>query len=150
MGGGDERPAVQRLGEGERVEEEVDRVNVDDVGALQPAEEARRQGIARRASEGDALDRDAVDRLPGREPQTRFREQAIEGQHADIVAEAHLLAREVGDEILQPAAVRQELADDVQDGEAVGHGRPPQRGAARAAAWITAVTGPVPGSSLKW
>ena len=35
MGRGDQRQAVQRSRQGERVEEEVDRVDVDDVGALE-------------------------------------------------------------------------------------------------------------------
>ena len=150
MGGGHQRPAVQELGQGERVEEEVDRVDVDDVGVPDPAEEARRQRIARRAAERHALDRDPVHPLGGREPQARLREQAVEGQHPDVVAEAYLLAGEVGDEILQPAAVRQELADDVQDGQGSAHGRAPQRGAARAASRITATTaGLAPSVSIR-
>lgn len=63
MGGGDHGPSVHQLAPGQRIEEEIDGVDMNEVGIGQMAENLGRQRISAGAGPGNADDFDAVDGL---------------------------------------------------------------------------------------
>jgi hypothetical protein len=126
MGGRDQRLAMPHPAERERIEEEIDRMDMDEIGLAEVREDLGRNGIARRAAEGDASDRDAVDHLACRQDELRPGEQPVERHHGGLETERQLCPAEIGDDVFQPAAIGEELAHDMEDARA---GRQGGRGA---------------------
>ncbi|MHC2573645.1 hypothetical protein ACVMH6_005973 [Rhizobium leguminosarum] len=115
MGGDDHRFSVQQPAPGERVEEEVDGVDMDEIGIGEMAENLRCQRIAAGAGPGNAHHLDAVDIFAKRQLVFRRGEERIQRDDAHAVTAAHGLAGEIGDHVFQAAAIGQELAHDMDD-----------------------------------
>ena len=112
--GGDERLAVERPGRREDVEEEVDGVDVDEVGPVEVAQEARSQRVARRTAERDPDDGDPVDGVAGREGDLGRAIQPVQRQNTGRDAPPSLLPTEPAHDVLEAAPVRPELPHDVE------------------------------------
>ncbi len=115
MGGRDHWLAMQHPAPGQRVEEEVDGVDMNDIGVGEVAEDLRRDRIAARALPGDAHHIDAGNRFLRGKQLVRLDKEAIQRDHACAIAERGQLPAQVRDNILQPALVGQELPDDMCD-----------------------------------
>ncbi|MGZ2485744.1 hypothetical protein ACVITL_004267 [Rhizobium pisi] len=115
MGGDDHRLAVQQPAPGECVEEEVDGMDMHEIGIADMAENLRRQRIAAAAGPGNTHHLDAIDIFARRQLVLRRGEERIERDDTHAIAAAHSLAAEIGDHIFQPAAIGQELANDMDD-----------------------------------
>jgi hypothetical protein len=115
MGGDHHRLAVQQPAPGQRIEEEVDGMHVDDVGIAKVAENLRGDRIAGAARPGNADDLDAADHLAMRQRRVLVGKQRIERDDADAVAVVDDLAGKIADHVLQTAAIGQELANDMDD-----------------------------------
>jgi hypothetical protein len=111
-----ESPAMEGLCPGEVIEKKVDRVNMDDVGALDVSEHRKRDGIALGAEIWDANDFDAAHILDGRQffPMWGV-EQAVERDDSYALASGRLRGGKVRDDVFQTTHAGVKLPHDVND-----------------------------------
>lgn len=115
MRGGDKRLAMERAGDGKSVKEEVDRMNVDDIGIAEMIDKLRSSGIAAGSKVPDAPNRQAVDFGGVRQYLIWTRENSVAGEYADIVTVTQLFTGEISHEVLKASATRVKLPNDMKD-----------------------------------
>ena len=96
MGRDDELFPVNRLGQSQKVEKKINRMDVNDIGTPDMPDHARCDRIALRAEKRDPNDVDLAEPVGLRQP-TRRAEQAVEGNHEDVVSAGGLAGREIFD-----------------------------------------------------
>ena len=115
MSGSDQAAPVQRASQGQKVEEEIDGVDVDHIRVLQVAQHAGRQWIAAGSGPRNPPHRHALDDVPRRQ-NARPREQPVERQNAGIDIEPlPLCPAEAEHGVLQSADRWAELADNMDN-----------------------------------
>ncbi len=90
-------------------------MHMHEIGIAERCQDRGRERIAGRAAERDAPDRDRAEGIFSGEDDVRPSELPVERQHTRVDAGLDLGAGEIGDEVLQPAAVRMELAHHMED-----------------------------------
>ena len=109
------RPPVPWAREAHEVEEEIDGVDMHDIGVAHMAEHGRRERIAHRAAIGEPHHLRAHPVFARDQPRVRIGEDAVERQHAHFVAGANLRLDELGDDFLDPAEPWRKLPRDMND-----------------------------------
>ena len=103
MRGGDHRLAMNRFRDREIIEEEIYRMDMDQIGVAHMGQSLRGERIAGGAAKRQSYDLDAAARLARRQRAARIGENAVERRHAHIMAGANLRFRKPGDDFLDAA-----------------------------------------------